>query len=332
MTVNKIYNEDCLNGLKRIETESIDCVLTDPPYLYLKHKLDRPFDEHIFFSEIKRVLKKDGFIILFGRGTSFYRWNTTLANLGFTFKEEIIWSKGYCTSPLMRLSRVHETISLHTKGNGTIRKSKVPYLEMKKYDIPSIITDIKRLRTTFGNPKSLAAVLSFLENNKVPLVDDCEKNMVSVSSDIKVQDRCASVMGAITNGCKEKSIIRDDFNKNSNVGITGASSVQANKACTVMQAVECGMNEKSIIKETPDHYKAIHPTEKPVKLLERLLNLVCAKDALILDPFSGSGSTAIACLNSNRKYIGFEIDKEYFDKSIARIKDYSSNTELNLNL
>lgn len=84
------YNDDCITILREIPNESVDVILTDPPYLYLKHKLDRPFDEQVFFNEAKRVLKKDGFIVLFGRGTSFYRWNTILADMGFQFKEEIV--------------------------------------------------------------------------------------------------------------------------------------------------------------------------------------------------------------------------------------------------
>ncbi|MDR2835948.1 MAG: hypothetical protein LBV69_07130 [Bacteroidales bacterium] len=60
--------------MQKIEDNSIDCILTDPPYLYLKNqKLDRKFDEQLFFEQAKRVLKKDGFIVIFGRGTSFYR-------------------------------------------------------------------------------------------------------------------------------------------------------------------------------------------------------------------------------------------------------------------
>lgn len=83
----KLLHTDCLDYLKTVPKESIDAIVTDPPYLYLNHKLDRPFDEKVFFNQAKRVLKKDGFIVLFGRGTAFYRWNTRLANLGFTFKE-----------------------------------------------------------------------------------------------------------------------------------------------------------------------------------------------------------------------------------------------------
>ena len=82
---------------------------------------------------------------------------------------------------------------------------------------------------------------------------------------------------------------------------------------------EFGMSEKTIIKQVRDHYTAIHPTQKPTRLLERLLNLVCGSGALVLDCFSGSGSTAIACINTNRGFIGFEIDKEYYDLSKQRI-------------
>ena len=112
-----IYNEDCTIGLDRIPDESVDCILTDPPYKYLlNQKLETDFDEVKFFNQAKRILKKDGFIILFGRGASFYRWNYMLSNIGFNFKEEIVWNKSYCTSPLMAISRVHETVSIHSKG------------------------------------------------------------------------------------------------------------------------------------------------------------------------------------------------------------------------
>ncbi|MDK7376173.1 DNA methyltransferase, partial [Weeksella virosa] len=121
-----LYNADNKDVMQRLADGSVDVILTDPPYLYLKNqKLEREFDEQLFFSECKRVLTKNGFIVMFGRGTSFYRWNTILADLGFTFKEEIVWNKSHCTSPLMRLSRVHETISIFTKGKGTINKVKV---------------------------------------------------------------------------------------------------------------------------------------------------------------------------------------------------------------
>jgi len=102
----ELLHGDCIDLLSKIPDGSIDAIITDPPYGYLKNqKLDIPFNEAVFFSEAKRVLKPAGFIVLFGRGSSFYRWNTILADLGFTFKEEIIWFKNQSTCPFSRVIR-----------------------------------------------------------------------------------------------------------------------------------------------------------------------------------------------------------------------------------
>jgi site-specific DNA-methyltransferase (adenine-specific) len=105
--------EDILPSLR------FDRILTDPPYGYLQNQnFDREFDEALLFETMKRVMPDNGFAALFGRGTSFYRWNNSLAELEFVFKEELIWDKRRTTSPCMALSRVHETMSLFTKKPG----------------------------------------------------------------------------------------------------------------------------------------------------------------------------------------------------------------------
>ena len=77
----------------------------------------------------------------------------------------------------------------------------------------------------------------------------------------------------------------------------------------------------SIIVENREHYTMQHPTQKPYKLIEKLIQLVSNKNDTILDTFMGSGSTGIACLTQERNFIGCEIDKEYFDIAENRIKD-----------
>lgn len=325
--LNKIYNEDCLEGMKRIPDGSVDCILTDPPYLYLKNqKLDRPFDELVFFSECKIVLKEDGFIVLFGRGTSFYRWNCILADMGFTFKEEIVWDKSYCSSPMMAISRVHETVSIHTPRSGIIKKVKIPYMEMKGHDIDSVICDIKRLIPALNNTKSLNEVLNYLETNRKYLeAKRVDKYTVSTQSGTNQISRTAAVMSAIKEGMNERTIIRTDYKEaeRPNNVATRHNLSTGDRCCNVMQSITYGMNEKTIIKQPREHYRTIHPTQKPVRLLERLLNIVCDEGCTVLDPFSGSASTAIACINTKRNYIGFEIDKEYYDLSVNRIKKYT---------
>ena len=275
--------------MRQIPDGTVDCILTDPPYLYLKNqKLDRPFDEAAFFDETKRILKRDGFIVLFGRGTSFYRWNTMLADRGFNFKEEIVWDKAYCTSPLMAMSRVHETVSIHSKGKGAIRRSKVPYLEMKGHDINAVCVDLKRFLSGVKNEKSLKVVLEFLENNTIDYAPATVKNRITTAGHYESQERSVAVAKQI----------RD------------------------------GLNEKTIIRQTRDHYSAIHPTQKPVRLLERLLALATSPGDLVLDPFSGSGSTAIACINTGRRFIGMEIDEEYHAASMVRIAAHAAQADL----
>lgn len=332
----QLFNEDNLVVMKRLPNESIDVICIDPPYLYLKNqKLERPFDEPKFFEECKRLLTKNGFIVMFGRGTSFYRWNTILDDLGFTFKEEIVWNKSHCTSPLMALSRVHETISIFTKGKGTINKVKVPYLEMKGHDIDSIITDIKRLKTTFKNTKSLDAVLAFLENNKRDESDNWKANRLSISSDISKEDRSVSVARSIKDGLNEKSIIRTDYFEPNNPrkGITAEALQPTGDRCVnVAQSICFGLNEKSIIKQVRDHYSAIHPTQKPVRLIERLLALVIPKekdpkDIVVADLFGGSFSCMEAVHNMGMQGIACEIDKEYFEAGKERIEKLTRSSE-----
>ena len=333
----QLYNADNLEVMATLPDESIDVICIDPPYLYLKNqKLERAFDEHKFFAECKRLLTKKGFIVLFGRGTSFYRWNTILDGLGFVFKEEVIWDKSYVSSPLMPMSRIHETISILTKKEGGINKVKVPYLEMKGQDIDSIVTDIKRLKTTFKNTKSLNAVLEFLENNKIPTetpirtdrynCDTFTKYNTIATQDKQTGERNVNVMQSILFGLNEKSIIRTDKGAEFKRGVSiTKGGNQLDRCVNVIQGIGFGLNEKTIIKQVRDHYNTIHPTQKPVRLLERLLALVIPKDKprneiVVADFFAGSMSCMEAVHNMGMCGIATEIDEEYFEKGKQRIE------------
>lgn len=83
---------------------------------------------------------------------------------------------------------------------------------------------------------------------------------------------------------------------------------------------------RSVIKFKHDKDK-LHPTQKPVALLEYLIKTYTNEDMLVLDNCMGSGSTGVACLNTNRKFIGFELDKEYFEIAKKRIEDRSKELD-----
>ena len=67
--------------------------------------------------------------------------------------------------------------------------------------------------------------------------------------------------------------------------------------------------------------KGFHPTQKPVALLEYLIKTYSNEGDTILDNTMGSGSTGVACVNTNRNFIGIELNKEYFDIASDRINE-----------
>ena len=70
--------------------------------------------------------------------------------------------------------------------------------------------------------------------------------------------------------------------------------------------------------------KRVHPTQKPVELMEYLIKTYTNENELVLDFTMGSGSTGVACLSTNRKFIGIELDENYFDIAMNRIfEDYN---------
>jgi site-specific DNA-methyltransferase (adenine-specific) len=73
------------------------------------------------------------------------------------------------------------------------------------------------------------------------------------------------------------------------------------------------------------HEKRIHEAQKPLELIEYLIKLTTRKNQLILDPFMGSGTTAVAAKILRRNFIGFEVNPEYHAKSLERLEQAVNN-------
>jgi DNA modification methylase len=71
-----------------------------------------------------------------------------------------------------------------------------------------------------------------------------------------------------------------------------------------------------------------HPTEKPVELMETLVKLVSVEGSTVLDMFAGSGSTGVACVNTNRKGIMIEMDENYFNIGVNRMQESTIKGEI----
>lgn len=235
---NKIYNEDCLTGMKRIDDKSIDMILCDLPYGTTACKWDTVIPFEPLWEQYKRIIKNDGNIVL----TSSQPFTSALVMSNIKmFKYEIIWEKNipanFCFAKY-GIMKYHEDILIF--GNGRT-----------KYN-PQMVQ---------GEP-----------NHSVGKGKRNNENLVSMKNSFIVTNK--------TDGLKHpKSVLK--FNR------------------------EVGL----------------HPSQKPVPLFEYLIKTYSNEGDLILDNCIGLGTTAIACINTNRNYIGFETDTTYCDVANKRIQN-----------
>ncbi|MFM6468817.1 MAG: DNA-methyltransferase, partial [Dolichospermum sp.] len=259
---------------------SIDAVITDPPYKYLNHKLESDWDEKAFFTHCFRVLKKDGMLCFFGAKESYFRWNVIAMDLGFNFKEQIIWDKVRVSNPMSNLPRSHENISIFTKGKGTIKKVRIDKLEYDSIgNSKSLVKDIKRIISTLNGINTLEDFILFKQSKYGKSERHFRKSKVTVSGSIYDFDR-----GSLT----YKSLIE-------------------------------GRIFPSIFRCLNDHYNYQHPTQKPLLLISKLIEMLTDEGGTVLDPFAGSGTTAVACKELGRNYICIEKELEYYQIACNRI-------------
>jgi site-specific DNA-methyltransferase (adenine-specific) len=84
----------------------------------------------------------------------------------------------------------------------------------------------------------------------------------------------------------------------------------------------------NIIELANPRINKLHPTEKPVALFEYLIKTYTNEGETVLDNCMGSGTTAIACINTNRNYIGFELDEDYYKSATARLEAVKSQVSI----
>lgn len=250
--INKIYNEDCLQGMKRIPPKSIDMILCDLPYGTTKCAWDViiPFDN--LWKQYNRIIKDHGAIVLTGTEpfSSFLR----LSNLE-QYKYDWVWDK--------------------VKGTGFYNAKKQP---MRNHELISIFY---KNQPTYNPQKTKGHVLK--------------------------------------SSFRSKSLQSDVYGK-SNKDNYYCSSERYPRSLQIFS--------------TDTQKSSIHSTQKPVALFEYLIKTYTNEGDLVLDNCMGSGTTAIACINTNRNFIGFESDTEYgyFEKALERIENRKNEISLFDNL
>lgn len=247
-----IYNEECINGMLRIQDHSVDAVICDLPYGTTRNKWDAVIPFVDLWNQYRRIIKEHGVIILFGQGM--FTAKLMMSNPAW-WRYNLIWQKtqptGFLNAHRMPL-RTHEDICVF-------------YKSMPAYH-PQMTKGVRKVSSAFS------------KRNCVKTTNYGNHRFIDYDSDIRYP---TSIL------CFAKDV----------------------------------------------QHSAIHPTQKPVGLIEWLVRTYTTPGNIVVDNCSGSGTTAIACLRTGRHYVCFEKELEYYSKSLERIEKFirEQNNQLPIN-
>ena len=305
----KLYKGDCLIQSDKIESGSVDLILTDLPYGTVKDiknvnhgmsgkcEWDVVIDTDKVMEIANRILRKNGKMVLFAQQP----FTTELINKqtpNINFSYSMIWEKDHFANAL------------------TAKKAPLNYYEdilvfSKMHDFEGL----HPLRPYFKK------VLDFINVKKVRIIEKVGQGA----------DHCFRVNSSQFHlPTKETySKLIEFYNINEMVGFRTFKDIskESDGMNSTFNLWEGKKYKSNILKYKKD-YDGHHPTQKPVLLLEDLIKTFSNENDLVVDLTMGSGSTMVACKKTNRNGIGIEINDDYFNIAKKRIEQQKEQTRL----
>jgi DNA modification methylase len=272
MELNKVHLGDSLELMKQLSDDSIDLVITSPPYSTLKVYIDNPGvhpDEYVdwfipYCKEIERIIKPTGSFIL--------NINDKVDN---GFRHPYVFDL---------ISRLHKETKLKMFERLFWNKMK---------GLPSRYRFGDRVEFLFWFAKEK----EFYFNIDEMRTEYSESSIKRMKKPLK------------------KRFARDESNQDSNEYKDWLPNPKGALPTTLV-------NISSEVKRIADNHIAVYPVE----LADYFIKGSTKEGDIVLDPFMGTGTTAIAALNLKRNYLGFELQQSYIDLAKKRIEDVCTNT------
>lgn len=386
---NKILHGDCNDELLKIENNSIDCIVTDPPYGYsfMGKEWDRAVIGVETWKKCLNVLKPGAFALIMSapRQDVLSRMIVNLEDAGFIVSfTPIFWvySNGFPKAgnvgKMIDKKLGCERKVIGTKKNTLGSGSEYSFnndnekAQSKTINLTEPYSDdAKRLNGSYSGfqPKPATEVvivvmkplseknytdqaihngkgITWLDNCKIPFTDDNDKwigkthgHGALIYGEYKTEKLTypdskgrfpANILisDSILGSKFSKYFDLDAWNKMNNckfIETPKPAPSEKEKGLTKF----FGKNPEDIPKNNKKHNKNNnHPTVKPVKLMKYLINLVSKDKDLVLDPFLGSGTTAIAASMTARRWIGIESDLDSVNVARGRIDDYLNQNKM----
>lgn len=292
--INNIYNAECIESMRKLPDESIDLVVADPPYWkVIGEKWDyrwRTESDYVKWSlqwigEVARILRKGGSFYCFGYFRTLALLVPYFDDLGLELRQQIIVDKG------MR----------SVSGRATRKYKMFPNVTES---ILFIVKDNKKFVKTFLKDRQKAAGLTAKQINEALGVKSNGGGMWSIYTGNNVCEQFPTKELWV----KLSEILHFDLPYEK-----------------VSQTFNAQMGFTDVWRDI-DFYeeKRYHPTQKPIKLIKRLIYASSNKGDIVLDPFIGSGSTPVAAVQLERNFLGFEVEKSYYEVALKRIEELKS--------
>ena len=287
----RLYNGDCLDKLKEIEDESVDLVIADPPYFKVVNQkwdyLWKTEQEYIdwcekWLVEINRVLRKGGSFYLFGYFRILVYIVPILNKVGLSLRQQIVIDKGM-KAVSGRATKNYKMFPNVTESLLFCYKDSKPFVkELLKTRQKDLGLKSKEINDRLGVKSNGGGMWSIYTGKNV-----CEQ--------LPTKELWSKLENILDFKYPYEKL---SITFNQQMGYTDV------------------WNDIDFYEE-----KRYHPTQKPQKLLERIILASSNENDLVLDPFMGAGSTAVACKALKRNFIGIEIDKNYYDKVKGRLEN-----------
>ena len=285
---------DCLELMKEIPDGSVDMILCDLPYGVLDLEWDKNIDGKKLFQEYKRVCKQNANVLLFCQiEFAKYLMESTFPS---EFSHCLIWvknNKTRCKSAKQLPLSQYEMILCFRVNKYNNKQSHKALRDYFMQELEKSGFTVQRLEEQIPN-YSAHHWFRYSSDYRIPTAENYKR----------LQD----ITNCFSRPYKE---IKSDFLR------------EKNNLCTF----NAGILESDVLYSRLDE-KRVHPTQKPVFLLEKIISAYSNPGETILDNCMGSGSTGVACINTNRNFIGMELDQQYFEIAKKRIAEAQAQLKI----
>jgi len=354
----EIFQGDCRELLRDLPDECIDAIVTDPPYElgFMGKQWDSSGIAYnvAMWAECLRVLKPGGHLLAFGGTRTYHRMTCAIEDAGFAIRDSLSWiyGSGFPKSQNVEKAGAGEawhgwgtalkpafepvvvakkpivgTVAANVLKHGTgamnIDGTRVGYAS--EADFAKLATQVQAIKARGGSMENSWKNASDLSGaNDASTIGRWPPNIL-LSHTEDCDDECAEDCPVAEmdrqsgSSVSKKGKPRGSVHPGDGWGMTktGAEYDDAGGASRFFPCFR--YHPKTSRKERDAVVRNAHPTVKPVELMKWLVRLVTPPNGIVLDPFTGSGSTGVACMLEGFNFVGFEQSAEYVEIAEARI-------------